>query len=85
MLSNAEVSAATSRANFRRWLATVRNREEYGQNAGVNVNLTINQLHLDALRKVGHMPVPDEIPEAEVVDQLPGTEVPASPNLTTTD
>ena len=85
MLSNAEVSAATSRANYRRWLATVRNREEYGEKAGVNVNLTINQLHLDALRKVGHMPVAGDLPEAEVVDEVLGREVPALPNLMTTD
>ena len=85
MLSNAEVSAATSRANYRRWLATVRNREEYGEKAGVNVNLTINQLHLDALRRAGHMPVAGNLPEAEVVDQVPGLEAPALPNLTTTE
>ena len=47
-LSNAEVSAATARANYRRWLASIRNRHEYGEKreVGVNVNMSIGELHL---------------------------------------
>ena len=79
LLSNAEVSLATSRANFRKWLASVRNRAEYGERekAGVSLNVSIRQLHLDALRAGGRPPVrmletgDAEIREAEVVEESP--------------
>ncbi len=83
LLTNAQVQAGTARANYRRWLASVRNREEYGEKAGVNVSVNIGQLHLDALKAAGHMPVPEGIPEAEIVDEGPAPEAPAFPTPTT--
>ncbi len=80
-LSNAEVSAATARANYRRWLASVRNRHEYGEKreAGVNVNMSIGELHLAAL--IASQPAledaegtSEEIQEAEVMPVLPAVD-----------
>jgi hypothetical protein len=55
--SAAEVSLAKSRAEYRRWLAGRLNAEAYGEDkqALLNVNLNVGDLHLDALRRVGHM------------------------------
>ncbi len=51
-ISGAAVSRARLRVDTRKWLAAVDNPEKYGKQdaAQVNVNLTVNQLHLDALR-----------------------------------
>jgi len=51
------VSLAKSRAEYRRWLAGRLNAEAYGEDkqALLNVNLNVGDLHLDALRRVGHM------------------------------
>lgn len=84
MVTPAEVSAANSRANYRKWLASVRNREAYGDRPQVDVNVNIKTLHLDALRKYanattvgeGDAPpalgaAPEDVVDAdyEVVDQ----------------
>lgn len=50
----AKASIARARSDFRRWLASVRDRSTYGEK-GVQVNVGINlgALHLDALRARG--------------------------------
>lgn len=65
----AEVSLARSRSEYLRWLAGKRN-ERYGEKATV-VDLTLNvaDLHLDALRRHGHMGRP-QVVEADVVELL---------------
>jgi hypothetical protein len=64
-LSSADVGAASARANYRKWLAGVRNRDEYGDaQAAINVNLNVGQMHIDAMRNA-------EIPAAEY-EVLPG-------------
>lgn len=61
--STADVSLANSRAAYKRWLASVRDRETYGEKAqGPNVVVNIQALHLDALRKMGNM---DMFPQAQ--------------------
>lgn len=77
-VTSAEVQRANSRANYRKWLAGVRNREAYGEpKAGVDVNVNIGSLHLDALRahansealdESGLTAVPPSTPEAEPVE-----------------
>ena len=63
--STARVQLARARAEYRRWLASCRNRDEYGERAGPTVQVSIQQLHLDALRKLGSMeffpPAPRQI------------------------
>ena len=61
-VSNAEVSLANSRANYRKYLASVYDREQYGERPGVQVNIGIRDLHLDALRTLGGAAVgPDDM------------------------
>jgi hypothetical protein len=50
--TNVDVSRAASRARTRQWLAERWNRQGYGQQSGVSVNVTVGSLHLDALRAV---------------------------------
>jgi hypothetical protein len=53
--STAQVMIAKERASHRKWLASVRDRETYGDRNGPAVQVNIQQLHLDALRKLGSM------------------------------
>lgn len=55
--STAEATLAKEQGRARRWIASKLNRLKYGDNpnAGVNVNLDIGQLHLQALREAGSM------------------------------
>ncbi len=60
-ISSADVQLRRYRANHRRWMAGVRNREEYGdQPPQVNVGLSIGDLSLEALKSGGSM---DLLPE----------------------
>jgi transposase-like protein len=52
--TTARVQHAKSRAEYRRWLASCRSEEYRDHNSPV-VQLNIQQLHLDALRKLGSM------------------------------
>ncbi len=63
--SGPTVQKAKERAAHRRWLASKRDRVQYGDDAKalVAVNFDLGSLHLDALRAVGHM---DQIPVADV-------------------
>lgn len=71
--NSAQATVARSRAEYRKWLAGVRNRDDYGPAAGpaVTLNLGIGELHLDALRQRGAMALGEgsEVLEAEVVDE----------------
>lgn len=68
--SSAEVQAATSRANFRKWLAGVYDRETYGERpTQVNVGVSFGSAFLDALRAEGHKREVGEVIEAEVVSE----------------
>ena len=43
-----------NRAEYRKWLATVRNREEYGEGqSGVSVSVDLGALHMEALLAAG--------------------------------
>jgi len=67
--SGPDVQKAKSRAEHRRWLASKRDRAQYGDDAKlqIGVALDLSSLHLDALREVGRMPIQGEpIPVAEV-------------------
>ena len=53
-LTSAEVQSRKGRADYRRWLASVRNRAEYGEsNPAVNVSVSLGQLHMEALLAAG--------------------------------
>ena len=75
--SGPSVQKAKSRAEHRRWLASKRDRQQYGDDAKANVqvNVDLSSLHLDALREVGHM---DHAPLAEV-ELLPDESGPDGP------
>ena len=74
-ITSSTATMAGQRANFRRYLAGVRDRDQYGEKAGIEVNLNIGDLHLNALRAAGGMgdraiepPVETEqIEEAEIL------------------
>lgn len=51
--SQAGVSKAKEQANFRKWLASVRNRKDFGEQKGPVIALNISSLHLDALKASG--------------------------------
>ena len=59
--ATAQVTIAKERASHRRWLASVRDRDAYGDRNSPAVQLNIQALHLDALRKMGSM---DLLPSA---------------------
>ncbi len=65
--SGPHIQKARSRAEHRRWLASKRDRAQYGEDAKlqIGVALDLSGLHLSALREVGHMPQGEEIPVAE--------------------
>ena len=52
--SSSQVQKAKEQAGYRRWLAGVRNRKDYGETSKAPlIALNINALHLDALKAVG--------------------------------
>jgi hypothetical protein len=69
MPTNAEVSLANSRANWRKWEAGKADPETYGDDkAAVAVNLNIGDMHLQALIGGGlAVPEADASPEADAV------------------
>lgn len=50
--TNEEIRLAEARVAHRKWLASVSDRERYGQQSKVDVNLSVNGLHLTATRNV---------------------------------
>jgi len=55
-LSSADVALASHRAQYRKWLAGIRNKEDYGDKAAATVQISVGSLHLDALRIAGADP-----------------------------
>lgn len=54
LVTPADVALARARADYKLRLASVRDRERYGEKAqAVSVNVTVQSLHLDALRLAG--------------------------------
>lgn len=82
MLSQPEVSLGGQRANYRKWLGSVRNREAFGdEKAGVNVNLNIGALHLEALKAAGRMnPQVERVDRVEQVEEADFELLPAGDN-----
>lgn len=65
VITNADVNLAKARSEYRRWLAGKRDPEAFGdKQEQVQVNVSIGQLHLDALRARGSM--------HKVAAELPG-------------
>jgi hypothetical protein len=73
ILTAPEVSLANSRSNWHKWMASVTDRDTFGEKQqAVNVNVNLNDLHFNALLshgKVPQLPAP-EIPtiQAEVIE-----------------
>lgn len=74
VVTSAEASIVKKRAEHAKWLAGVYNRHAYGEEKEqANVNVSIGELHLDALRSHGSMQgrvieaeeVQDALPEGE--------------------
>jgi hypothetical protein len=62
-VTSPEVQLASARAGHRKWLASVRNKDVYGDAKNLlTVNLNVADLHLDALRQHGVMPVLEGVP-----------------------
>lgn len=70
-LDAAEASIIRARADHRKWMASKLHRELFGDQApGVNFNLNIQSLHLEALRQVGSMTLaPGPVLEAEIIEE----------------
>jgi hypothetical protein len=68
--SNEDVALARERVKVRLWQAERANREDFGQQKDTNVNITVGDLHLEALRS---MPA-EQIEDAEVLEVLPMTD-----------
>lgn len=68
--STAEATLARAQSSSRQWFAGKLNRERYGEGkqAGVEVNVNLQELHLEALKEHGQMPRRD--PEQEKERQL---------------
>lgn len=64
-----EPTLRKSRAAYRQWLAAKRNRKRFGdEQAGVQINVGIAELHLDALRKHGTPKRLAEAPETLIAE-----------------
>ena len=76
---SADVSLAGKRSDYHRWLARVRDRTQFGEDKGaavnLNLNLSLQDAHLGALKELGRMtrlqPSPEVIPEAEFEELAP--------------
>jgi hypothetical protein len=74
-----EASLRAHRANYRKWVAEKWNKEDYGPEAGMQINLSAGNLHLDALRVAGFkstaLPTPEPeplaLPAEIVVEETP--------------
>jgi hypothetical protein len=83
--SSAAVSLAVAKANYKKWLAGVRNHKEYGEQARTPpVQINIQSLHLDALREYGRVVTPalegDEVTDADFL--LGGNDGESDSNVT---
>jgi hypothetical protein len=71
--ATSEVQLVTGRAKFRQWLAGRKDPERFGEDKGVNVNLNIGDLHVEAVEAVkqrhrleAQVPLKAEVVEEEV-------------------
>ena len=60
--SSAQVSLASQRANYKRMLAGLLNRKDYGDKTGASTIVNIGELHLSALQAAGQRPVIESQP-----------------------
>lgn len=70
--STAEATLARAQSSSRQWFAGKLNRERYGEGkqAGVEVNLSLGELHLEALKEHGHMgPDPEKERQLQEADR----------------
>lgn len=69
-LSSADVQLGAQRSKYRQWLAGMRN-SDYSPKSGVEVNLSIGELHLEALRNHSAAAVSagEETPQLEAPDE----------------
>lgn len=76
--STAEATLARSQSSSRQWWASKLNRDKYGEGRqGVDVNISVGELHLDALRKHGNR---DSLPEqAEPVERADSRQLQQEP------
>lgn len=65
--TSAQVQLANSKSNWHRWMATVLDRDTFGERPQVAVNLSIGELHLDALRAAAQRRREAPVIEAQVV------------------
>jgi hypothetical protein len=71
------VAVDRERVRVRQWLAERANKQEFGKDAGVQVNLTVGDLHLTAVKSAPGRPAiaaPVEDAEFEVVRETPTVE-----------
>ena len=68
VISSQHIAKARALAGFKQWLASKRDREQYGdEQAQINLNLSLGSLHLDALRtRARVIDVPEE--DTEILD-----------------
>ena len=58
-ITSADATMAKARSEHKKWLASVYNRKDYGDETGkIDVNLNVGALHLEALRSAGRRELP---------------------------
>lgn len=76
LITSADVSVGVARSNYRKWMAQVRDPEQFGDRSnGAGMILNVGVLHLDALRSAGSRPQVGPVVEADVVAIEEGAEV----------
>lgn len=70
-----EVQLASARAGHRRWMAEKLDRDRFGQKAQVGVTVTVEGLHLDALRSSGQMITVEAEEESVLAIEGPDVEI----------
>ena len=82
-LTNQQVSLAGKRSDYHRYLARIRDREQFGEkeSTAVQINLSIGDSHLAALKELGRMSRIEEIPAEIVEAEFIPIPAPSSPSL----
>ena len=73
-LTSSGATMAQARANWRKWLATTRDRKQYGEEKAPLISLNIGEAHLRALRLDGKTDQPAISPAPEVPASIPEAE-----------
>jgi hypothetical protein len=79
-LTSAQVSLANSKSAYHRWLAEVRDRDQYGTKQAPTVQINLGLDHLTALRELGCDP--GRVVDAEIVEDVPALPSPSQAILT---